>query len=200
MWAAAHDGGTVTSPCVLIVDSVSAVISPILGNPQHSAGFVLMSAVGRALKALATHHHLAVLITNHVTAARGNRSEVGGAAERQGAARGSGQRGNWVAALGDAWRAQPHVRVLLTFSDDGPEGLRVATLTHSNSVVSCSFGHGGWLGGGGASCVAVYQCLNRSRHVLCITHAQMIGGQASFRIGDSQLASVGLHGGGTTGV
>ncbi len=62
---------------------------------------------------------MAVLVTNHVTAAGGPGRTAGG--------------GHVKPALGEQWRPQPHQRVMLAFADArGAASLqRVATLTAS---------------------------------------------------------------------
>ncbi|XP_054812727.1 DNA repair protein RAD51 homolog 4 isoform X3 [Prosopis cineraria] len=77
---------------LLIVDSVSSLITPILGGggPQ---GHALMISVGFLLKKLAHEHNLAVLVTNHVV---------------------GGDSGTCKPALGESWKTVPHVRILLS--------------------------------------------------------------------------------------
>ncbi|XP_051902878.1 DNA repair protein RAD51 homolog 4-like isoform X2 [Hippocampus zosterae] len=85
---ASSHGGSVKA---LIVDSVSAVIAPLLGS-RHDEGMYMMSQVAITLKALAKDFHIAALVTNHVT-----RSEEG---EVQ-------------PGLGVSWSHVPRTRVLL---------------------------------------------------------------------------------------
>ncbi|GFR41030.1 hypothetical protein Agub_g1463, partial [Astrephomene gubernaculifera] len=61
-------GGRV-GPRLLVVDSVSALLSTVLGSNQHTQGTALLTAVGRMLKQLAERYSIAVLVTNHVTSA-----------------------------------------------------------------------------------------------------------------------------------
>ncbi|XP_028775720.1 DNA repair protein RAD51 homolog 4 isoform X2 [Neltuma alba] len=77
---------------LLIVDSVSSLITPILGGsgPQ---GHALMISVGFLLKKLAHEHNLAVLVTNHMV---------------------GGDSGTSKPALGESWKTVPHVRILLS--------------------------------------------------------------------------------------
>jgi len=76
---------------LIIVDSASSVISPILvGN--HNQGHALMVSMGIALKKLALENHLAVLITNHTVGGEGGQPKP---------------------ALGESWKSMPHVRLLL---------------------------------------------------------------------------------------
>ncbi|KAL5055965.1 hypothetical protein RYX36_036647 [Vicia faba] len=77
---------------LLIVDSISSLITPILrgSGPQ---GHALMISVGFLLKKLAHEHNIAVLVTNHVV---------------------GGEDGNSKPALGESWKSVPHVRLLLS--------------------------------------------------------------------------------------
>ncbi|CAJ1933068.1 unnamed protein product [Sphenostylis stenocarpa] len=77
---------------LLIVDSVSSLITPILGGngPQ---GHALMISAGFLLKKLAHEHNIAVLVTNHVV---------------------GGEDGISKPALGESWKSVPHVRLLFS--------------------------------------------------------------------------------------
>ncbi|KAK0138178.1 DNA repair protein RAD51 4 [Merluccius polli] len=96
-------GGSVKA---VIVDSVSAIISPTLGGKQNE-GMSLMMQVAGTLKTIAKDFNVAVLVTNHVT-------------------RGAG--GEVLAGLGLSWSHVPRTRVLLERS----EGRRTATLVKSS--------------------------------------------------------------------
>ncbi|XP_050204483.1 DNA repair protein RAD51 homolog 4 isoform X2 [Mercurialis annua] len=76
----------------LIVDSISSLITPILGGggPQ---GHALMTSAGILLKKLAHEHNIAVLVTNHMVAGDG---------------------GNLKPALGESWKSIPHVRLQIS--------------------------------------------------------------------------------------
>ncbi|XP_030216036.1 DNA repair protein RAD51 homolog 4 isoform X3 [Gadus morhua] len=97
----------------VIVDSVSAIISPTLGGKQNE-GMSLMMQVAGALKTIAKDFNVAVLVTNHVT-------------------RGAG--GELQAGLGLTWSHVPRTRLLLERSR-GPGPLlgstRTATLVKSS--------------------------------------------------------------------
>lgn len=82
---------------LVVVDSVSAMITPVLGagGIQHSQGHALMLGMGRLLKHIAAQYTVAVLCTNHV---------VGSNTEPR-------------PALGETWKNQPHVRVHLARPD-----------------------------------------------------------------------------------
>lgn len=76
---------------MLIVDSISSLITPILGSGAH--GHALMASVGFLLKELAYEHNLSVLVTNHMVGAEG---------------------GHLKPALGESWKNIPHMRLHLS--------------------------------------------------------------------------------------
>ncbi|XP_019400902.1 PREDICTED: DNA repair protein RAD51 homolog 4 isoform X2 [Crocodylus porosus] len=80
---------------LLVVDSVSAVVCPLLGGRQ-SEGLALMMQLARELKTLAREFGLATVVTNHVT--RDSSS------------------GHLKPALGRSWSFVPSTRVLLESS------------------------------------------------------------------------------------
>ncbi|KAJ7980910.1 DNA repair protein RAD51-like 4 [Quillaja saponaria] len=94
---------------LLIVDSISSLITPILGGsgPQ---GHALMISAGFLLKKLAHEHNLAVLVTNHMV---------------------GGEGGITKPALGESWKSVPHVRLLLS-RDHGSNICNVSVLKHSS--------------------------------------------------------------------
>ncbi|KAE8624880.1 hypothetical protein XENTR_v10006077 [Xenopus tropicalis] len=77
---------------LVIVDSVCAVIYPMLGG-KHTEGMAIMMQLARELQTLAHDYHLAILISNSITkdGATGNRP-----------------------ALGRSWSFVPSTRILLT--------------------------------------------------------------------------------------
>ncbi|XP_027718330.1 DNA repair protein RAD51 homolog 4-like isoform X2 [Vombatus ursinus] len=97
---------------IVVVDSVSAVVSPLLGG-QHSEGLALMMQLARELKTLARELGIAVLVTNHVTRER--------------------ESGKLRPALGRSWSFVPSTRVFLEAREGpgAPAGCRVASLTKS---------------------------------------------------------------------
>ncbi|XP_023966950.2 DNA repair protein RAD51 homolog 4 isoform X2 [Chrysemys picta bellii] len=98
---------------VLVVDSVSAVICPLLGGRQ-AEGLAIMMQLARELKTLARELSMAVVVTNHVTR--------------------DGSSGHLKPALGRSWSFVPSTRVLLE-SREGTWGQasthRIASLTKS---------------------------------------------------------------------
>ncbi|GFP99569.1 DNA repair protein rad51 homolog 4 [Phtheirospermum japonicum] len=77
---------------MLIVDSLSSLIAPILGG-GGTHGHALMLTAGFLLKELAHEHNLSVLVTNHMVA---------------------GEFGISKPALGESWKSIPHVRLMLS--------------------------------------------------------------------------------------
>lgn len=104
-------GGSVKA---VIVDSVSAVISPLLGGKQNE-GMSLMIQVAGVLKTMAKDFNVAALVTNHVT-----RSGSGGVQP----------------GLGVSWSHVPRTRILLEPAEKAAAasrpGLRLATLIKSS--------------------------------------------------------------------
>ncbi|XP_061337331.1 DNA repair protein RAD51 homolog 4 [Gastrolobium bilobum] len=96
---------------LLIVDSISSLITPILGGsgPQ---GHALMISAGFLLKNIAHDHNIAVLVTNHVVA---------------------GEDGISKPALGESWKSVPHVRLLLS-RECGSNVSSISILKHPSMV------------------------------------------------------------------
>uniref|UniRef100_A0A3P8YVK0 DNA repair protein n=1 Tax=Esox lucius TaxID=8010 RepID=A0A3P8YVK0_ESOLU len=107
---ASAGGGSVKA---VIVDSVSAVISPILGGKQNE-GMSMMMQVAGVLKTIAKDFNVAVLVTNTVT---------------------RDCNGNLKAGLGQSWSHVPRTRIILQrFESPGStcSSLRTATLAKSS--------------------------------------------------------------------
>ncbi|GAV57867.1 Rad51 domain-containing protein, partial [Cephalotus follicularis] len=96
---------------LLIIDSISSVIAPILGG-SSSQGHALMVSAGFLLKKLAHEHNLAVLVTNHTVGGEGGISKP---------------------ALGESWKSIPHVRLLLS-RDHRSNACNVSILKHPSMV------------------------------------------------------------------
>uniref|UniRef100_A0A8D2CWD7 RAD51 paralog D n=1 Tax=Sciurus vulgaris TaxID=55149 RepID=A0A8D2CWD7_SCIVU len=77
---------------VVVVDSVTAVVSPLLGGQQRE-GLALMMQLARELKTLARELSMAVVVTNHMTRDRDS--------------------GKFKPALGRSWSFVPSTRILL---------------------------------------------------------------------------------------
>ncbi|KAK9859356.1 hypothetical protein WJX84_008770 [Apatococcus fuscideae] len=84
--------GRVGRLSLIVVDSVSALMGPVLGSGQYGYGQALLTSLGHTLKQAATSLSVVCLNTNGV---------VGG--------RQSGPR----PALGETWRVQPQIRLQL---------------------------------------------------------------------------------------
>nr|XP_025851922.1 DNA repair protein RAD51 homolog 4 isoform X2 [Vulpes vulpes] len=81
---------------VVIVDSVTAVVSPLLGGQQRE-GLALMMQLARELKTLARDLGMAVVVTNHMTRDRDS--------------------GELKPALGRSWSFVPSTRILLDIDE-----------------------------------------------------------------------------------
>lgn len=104
-------GGSVKA---VIVDSLSALITPILGGKQ-SEGMSLMMQVAGILKTIAKDFNVVALVTNHVTRDGNERLKAG---------------------LGLSWSHVPRTRVLLERAErPGSSSLRTATLAKSSRQV-----------------------------------------------------------------
>lgn len=77
---------------LLIVDSMSSLIIPVLGGGGPN-GHALMISLGYCLKKLAIEYNLCVLVTNHMVGGEGGLPKP---------------------ALGESWKTVPHVRILLS--------------------------------------------------------------------------------------
>ncbi|KAJ0236016.1 DNA repair protein RAD51 4 [Hirschfeldia incana] len=95
---------------LLVVDSVSSLITPILGG-SGSQGRALMVALGYLLKKLAHEHNIAVLVTNHTV--------------------GAGESGKTKPALGETWKSIPHVRLMLS-RDHMNNSCTISVLKHTS--------------------------------------------------------------------
>ncbi|KAH0457862.1 hypothetical protein IEQ34_013177 [Dendrobium chrysotoxum] len=94
--------------CMLVVDSISSLITPILGS-KSAQGRSLMVSVGYLMKQLADEWNLSVLVTNHM---------VGGG-------------GTSKPALGESWKCIPHVRLQLSRCP-GSSICNVSVLKHTS--------------------------------------------------------------------
>lgn len=94
--------------CLLIVDSISSLITPILGG-KGPQGRMLMVSAGFVLKKLANEHNLSVLVTNHMV---------------------GGEGGVLKPALGESWKSIPQIRLLLS-RDQGSGICNISVLKHT---------------------------------------------------------------------
>ncbi|XP_012868628.1 PREDICTED: DNA repair protein RAD51 homolog 4 [Dipodomys ordii] len=98
---------------VVVVDSVTAVVAPLLGGQQRE-GLALMVQLARELKILARDLNLAVVVANHLTRDRDT--------------------GRLKPALGRSWSFVPSTRILLDITEGARASgscLRTACLTKS---------------------------------------------------------------------
>ncbi|KAI3429111.1 uncharacterized protein J3R85_008762 [Psidium guajava] len=96
---------------LIIIDSISSLITPILGS-FGSQGRALMVSAMSLLKKLAHEYNLAVLVTNHTV---------------------GGDGGIPKPALGESWRTLPHVRILLS-RDCGSDKYHASLLKHPSTA------------------------------------------------------------------
>nr|GMD17465.1 DNA repair protein RAD51 homolog 4 isoform X2 [Ipomoea batatas] len=94
---------------MLIIDSISSLITPVLGG-SGAHGRALMASAGFILKQLADEHNLPVLVTNHMVA---------------------GEAGLLKPALGESWKSIPHIRLLLS-RDSTRHISSISVLKHPN--------------------------------------------------------------------
>ncbi|NWH68126.1 RA51D protein, partial [Geococcyx californianus] len=98
---------------IVVIDSVSAVIYPLLGGKQ-SEGLAIMMELARELKTLAREFSLAIVVTNQVTR--------------------DSSTGSLKPALGRSWSFVPSTRVLLETKEATWEKVvmqRIASLAKS---------------------------------------------------------------------
>ncbi|XP_019482420.1 PREDICTED: DNA repair protein RAD51 homolog 4 [Hipposideros armiger] len=97
---------------VVFVDSVTAVVSPLLGGQQRE-GLALMMQLAQELKTLARDLGMAVVVTNHMTRDRDS--------------------GKLKPALGRSWSFVPSTRIVLAISEGAgaPGTQRTVCLTKS---------------------------------------------------------------------
>ncbi|XP_020041294.1 DNA repair protein RAD51 homolog 4 isoform X1 [Castor canadensis] len=103
---------------VVVVDSVTAVVSPLMGGQQRE-GLALMVQLARELKTLARDFGMAVVVTNHLTRDRDS--------------------GRVKPALGRSWSFVPSTRILLDTKEAGASGSsqRTVCLTKSPRQKYC---------------------------------------------------------------
>uniref|UniRef100_A0A8C0XNJ4 RecA family profile 1 domain-containing protein n=1 Tax=Castor canadensis TaxID=51338 RepID=A0A8C0XNJ4_CASCN len=97
---------------VVVVDSVTAVVSPLMGGQQRE-GLALMVQLARELKTLARDFGMAVVVTNHLTRDRDS--------------------GRVKPALGRSWSFVPSTRILLDTKEAGASGSSQRTVCLTKS-------------------------------------------------------------------
>ncbi|CAL4957094.1 unnamed protein product [Urochloa decumbens] len=98
--------------CLLIIDSISSLLAPIIGG-KYPQGRSMMISVAMILKKLADEYNISVLVTNHMVSA-GN--------------------GSVKPALGESWKAVPHVRLVI--SHECGSNICTATLLKHTQLAS----------------------------------------------------------------
>ncbi|KAI5054772.1 hypothetical protein GOP47_0029917 [Adiantum capillus-veneris] len=98
---------------LIVLDSISSVVSPILGS-SYVQGHALMMKCGQTLKKIASENSLRILVTNHMVTG-----------------------GNRIAkpALGESWKVVPNIR--LHISREAGSDLCCVSLTKHSSM-SCN--------------------------------------------------------------
>lgn len=92
---------------VVIIDSIGALLAPVIGGGQQR-GHALLTMASHMLHSLATQHHIAVLVTNHTV------SRIGRAADNDDtASRAAGGSRKTQPALGESWRYVADTRLVL---------------------------------------------------------------------------------------
>mmetsp|Transcript_7899 Transcript_7899/g.15377 ORF Transcript_7899/g.15377 Transcript_7899/m.15377 type:complete len:405 (-) Transcript_7899:175-1389(-) len=121
-----------STPQLLILDSVSAVLGPVVGSNRHSHGIAMVYAVGRILRWLARDCNIAVLVTNHATriyiSNSNSNNNINPSSDfsfdnnyltnQSFNDRLPKPSSKFKPALGDMWRSQVNVRVLIASSED----------------------------------------------------------------------------------
>lgn len=96
---------------LLILDSISSVVSPILSNTQVQ-GHALMMNCGHTLKKIANDNSICVMVTNHMVA---------------------GENGILKPALGESWRTVAHVRLALS-REPASDVCNISLIKHSSII------------------------------------------------------------------
>ncbi|XP_033646889.1 DNA repair protein RAD51 homolog 4-like [Asterias rubens] len=97
---------------LVVVDSVTAVVGPLLGG-QQTDGHVMMMHLARSLKALAVEYSVAILVSNNQVGSEG---------------------GERKPALGVSWAHVPHCRIVLTHHRPGDANLQPANQQDTQRV------------------------------------------------------------------
>ena len=94
---------------VIIIDSIGALLAPVIGGGQQR-GHALLTIVSHMLHALATQHHIAILVTNH-TVARMQHNQSDPSPHHPPPNNSGGSRSQ--SALGESWRYVADTRLVL---------------------------------------------------------------------------------------
>eukprot|EP00878_Enallax_costatus_P032782 GHUV01036050.1.p1 GENE.GHUV01036050.1~~GHUV01036050.1.p1 ORF type:complete len:302 (+),score=72.54 GHUV01036050.1:114-908(+) len=131
-------GGS-AQPRLIVVDSISALLAPVIGATQHHQGNVIVSETGRLLRQVAETLRAAVLVTNHVVGA----GSFGKAPPAGSTGFGSLYDVNtdYKPALGEQWRGVPHVRLQLSRATAVADVVCMMILSHPHREP----GHQAWI-------------------------------------------------------
>lgn len=132
-------------PNLVILDSLGAIIAPILGGGTHSQGHAVLAAAATLLKQVAAQLNAAVLVTNHMVGGGGGGTGAGGGRDR------GVVETEKRPALGESWHYQAHSRVQLSLprQEGGPWS---AVVTASTLIAPGSTAQY-WLTTGGAAAI-----------------------------------------------
>ena len=148
---------------VVIIDSIGALLAPVIGGGQQR-GHALLTVASHMLHALATQHHIAILVTNH-TVARIQHHDHN--QHNQPPNTSSGSRSQ--SALGESWRYVADTRLVLDVIRGA--GLRLdEDETDADVVVE----DGGRRGGGSVSVVRKFVRVRLSKSVKLATGATCV--------------------------
>lgn len=105
---------------LLVVDSLSSLLSPVITRMHHQ-GYTVMASVASLLRSLAPVHNCAVLYTNHTVSAGGGGDSSHGYGDRfDNKASGTGAVGAFIKpALGIRWTSTPHRRLCMSRNGAG---------------------------------------------------------------------------------
>lgn len=107
---------------LVVIDSIGALLSPILGGKQ-AQGHALMTNAARLIKSIATTHHIAFLVTNYIVSGGG----------------GDNDRASHKAALGMSWTYAPNTQVTLHFEPISESRKAVLTKSSHSATSSSTF-------------------------------------------------------------
>lgn len=123
----AQTGTRPHQPTLVVLDSLGALLTPVLGGTQHMQGHALLASAAMSLKQVAAALNAAVLVTNHMVGGGGWRDGGGGGGEKR-------------PALGESWQNQAHSRLQLGLpaNEGGPHTatLRASTIGAPGKVAS----------------------------------------------------------------
>ncbi|TPX69234.1 hypothetical protein SpCBS45565_g02493 [Spizellomyces sp. 'palustris'] len=99
---------------LLIIDSIGALLSPMVGYGQ-SQGYVIMMTIAQILKSIAISHGISILVTNYSVSSDFKSTEVG--RPFSGGKKGA-RRERTKPALGTTWSYVPNIRLYFTLDEE----------------------------------------------------------------------------------